>query len=130
MVESPLADFGTVREIFLLSMRTKSITENFFFSEKYVYSCFCNNSTHREFGCTTVRPYKVLLITCVVNCTAGTRTPRLCPVVSALGSESSWLGQGDEPLRSAGKKKRAPLLGLAKSIYYTVNCRYGILFSS
>ena len=30
MVELPLADFGTVREIFLLSMRTKSITENFF----------------------------------------------------------------------------------------------------
>ena len=30
LVELPLADFGTVREIFLLSMRTKSITENFF----------------------------------------------------------------------------------------------------
>ena len=28
-----------------------------------------------------VRPYKVLLLTCVVNCTAGTPTPRLCPVV-------------------------------------------------
>ena len=27
------------------------------------------------------RPYKVLLLTCVVNCTAGTPTPRLCPVV-------------------------------------------------
>ena len=30
---------------------------------------------------TTVRPYKVLLLTCVVNCTAGTPTPRFCPVV-------------------------------------------------
>ena len=29
---------------------------------------------------TTVRPYKVLLLTCVVNCTAGTPTPRLCSV--------------------------------------------------
>ena len=29
----------------------------------------------------TVRPHKVLLLTCVVNCTAGTPTPRLCPVV-------------------------------------------------
>ena len=28
-----------------------------------------------------VQPYKVLLLTCVVNCTAGTPTPRLCPVV-------------------------------------------------
>ena len=27
------------------------------------------------------RPYKVLLLTCVVNYTAGTPTPRLCPVV-------------------------------------------------
>ena len=29
----------------------------------------------------TIRPYKVLLLTCVVNCTAGTPTPQLCPVV-------------------------------------------------
>ena len=28
-----------------------------------------------------VRPYKVLLLTCVVNCTAGTPTPLLCSVV-------------------------------------------------
>ena len=28
-----------------------------------------------------MRPYKVLLLTCVVNCTAGTPTPRLFPVV-------------------------------------------------
>ena len=30
---------------------------------------------------TTLRPYKVLLLTCVVNCTAGTPTPRLWSVV-------------------------------------------------
>ena len=45
-------------------------------------------------------------------------------VVRALGSRVgrpglwSWPGQGVVPLRRAGKKKmRAPLLGLAKSIY-------------
>ena len=27
------------------------------------------------------QPYKVLLLTCMVNCTAGTPMPRLCPVV-------------------------------------------------
>ena len=47
----------------------------------------------------------------------------LSPVVSALGSESddpgSSPGQG-KALRHAAKKKKmqAPLLGLAKSIYY------------
>ena len=30
----------------------------------------------------------------------------------------SWPGQGIVPLRHAGKKMQAPLLGLAKSIYY------------
>ena len=45
------------------------------------------------------------------------------PVVSALGSELDDLGsipgQG-KALRRAGKKKmRAPLLGLAKSIYWS-----------
>ena len=43
------------------------------------------------------------------------------PVVSALGSESddpgSGRGQGLVPLGRAGKIMRAPLLGLAKSIY-------------
>ena len=29
----------------------------------------------------TVRLYKVLLLTCMANCTAGTPTPWLCPVV-------------------------------------------------
>ena len=70
----------------------------------------------------TIRPYKVLLLTCMVNCTAGTPTPQLCPVVSALGSESdNWdssPGRG-KVLRRVGKKKmRTPLLGLAKSIYH------------
>ena len=44
------------------------------------------------------------------------------PVVSALGSESddsgSSPGRDVMPLRRAGKKMRASLLGLAKSIYY------------
>ena len=35
----------------------------------------------RPYDRATARPYKVLLLTCVVNCTAGTPTPRLCSVV-------------------------------------------------
>ena len=35
----------------------------------------------KKFGCTTVWPYKVLLLTCVVNCTVGMPMPRLCLVV-------------------------------------------------
>ena len=73
----------------------------------------------RPYYRTTLRPYKVLLLTCVVNCTAGKPTPRLCSVISALVSESDDLGS------SPGRGKalcpwdvRAPLLGLAKSIYY------------
>ena len=44
---------------------------------------------------TTVRLYNVLLLTCVVNCTAGSSSP----VVSALGSES------DDPDSSPGRGK-------------------------
>ena len=55
-----------------------------------------NSSNHQAEKNLDVRPYKVLLLTCVVNCTAGTPTPRLCPVVSALGSES------DDPGSSPG----------------------------
>ena len=33
------------------------------------------------YDCTTIQLYKVLLLTCVVNCTAGTPMPWLCPVV-------------------------------------------------
>ena len=44
------------------------------------------------------------------------------PVVSALGSESDDPGSGRGkalcPWDVRGKKMRAPLLGLAKSIYY------------
>ena len=57
------------------------------------------NLNVRPYVRTTVWPYKVLLLTCVVNCTAGTPTPRLCPVVSALGSES------DDPGSSPGRGK-------------------------
>ena len=48
------------------------------------------------------------------------------PVVSAVGSESDNLGsspgwgKGVVPLRCVGKKMRALLLGLAKSIYYLI----------
>ena len=41
------------------------------------------------------------------------------PVVSALGSESDDLGSSPGQDKLCGKKKmQAPLLGLAKSIYY------------
>ena len=85
-----------------------------------------NPSSQKKFGCMTLRPYKVLLLTCVVNRTLGTPIPRLCPVVQwsvhwAL-SRMTWIlvlaGAMHVPLRRAGKKMRAPLLGLAKSIYY------------
>ena len=54
------------------------------------------------------------------------------PVVSALGSESDDQGSNPGwgkalcPWDVRGKKKRAPLLGLAKSIYYMGARRYGI----
>ena len=75
---------------------------------------------------TTLRPYKVLLLTCVVNSTAGTPTPRLCPVVqlSVCWAPSRTTrvlvlaGARRCVLETCGEKKmRAPLLGLAKSIY-------------
>ena len=54
------------------------------------------------------------------------------PVVSALGSESddpgSSPGRGKAlcPWDVRGKKMRAPLLGLAKSIYYNRNCLFAV----
>ena len=33
------------------------------------------------YDCMTIRLYKVLLLTCMVNCTVGMLMPRLCPVV-------------------------------------------------
>ena len=74
-----------------------------------------------------VQPYKMLLLTCMVNCTLGTPMPRLCPVVQwSVHWAPSWTTQ---VLVLAGarccalemcrkKKMRAPLLGLAKSIHY------------
>ena len=41
------------------------------------------------------------------------------PVVSALGSESD-AGARRCALETCGKKKKVPLLGLAKSIYYKI----------
>ena len=41
----------------------------------------CNPSSRKNVD---VRPYKVLLLTCVVNCAAGTPTPRRCSVVKWL----------------------------------------------
>ena len=75
-------------------------------------------SSRKKFGCTTVRPYKVLLLTCVVNCTAGTPTPRLCSVVQwsvhRAPSRTTWVlvlaGARLCFLETCGKKKmRAPL---------------------
>ena len=71
-----------------------------------------------------VRPYKVLLLTCVVNCVAGTPTPRRCSVVqwsvhwapSRTTQVLVLTGARRCTLETCRKKKmRAPLLGLAKS---------------
>ena len=75
-----------------------------------------------------LRPYKVLLLTCVVNCTAGTPTPRLRPVVqwsvhwAPSQTTRVLVLAGARPcaLGTCGEKMRAPLLGLAKSIYKTL----------
>ena len=81
----------------------------------------CNPSSRKNLD---VRPYKVLLLTCVVNCTAGTPTPRLCSVVQwsvhwAPSRTTRVLVLARErrcTLETFGKKIRAPLSGLAKSI--------------
>ena len=73
------------------------------------------------------RPYKVLLLTCVVNCTAGTPMPWLCTVVqwsvhwapSRTTRVLILAGARHCALETCEKKMRAPFLGLAKSIYYT-----------
>ena len=91
-----------------------------------------NSRTHQAekiwmYDHTTIRPYKVLLLTCVVNCTAGTPMPQPCPVVQ--WSVHWALSQMTRVLVLAGlrrcvletykkKKMRALLLGLAKSLYY------------
>ena len=74
----------------------------------------------------TVRLYKVLLLTCMAILYRGhTNAMALSssPVVSALGSESDDSGSGPGRVKALcprdvrEKKMRAPLLGLAKSIY-------------
>ena len=77
-----------------------------------------------------MRPHKVLLLTCMVNCTAGTPTPRLCSVVqwsvhwapSRTTRVLVLAGVRCRALETCGEKMRAPLLGLAKSIYYFGIC--------
>ena len=92
----------------------------------------------KKFGCMTVRPYnhttihlyKVLLLTCAVNCTVDTPMPRLFSVIQ--WSVHWALSQMTQVLVLAGarrcafemcrkKKMQAVLLGLAKPIYY-VTC--------
>ena len=80
----------------------------------------------RPYDRTTVQPYKVLLLICVVDCTAGTPTPQLCSVVqwsvhwapSRTTRVLVLAGARRCALETCGKKEkmRAPLLGLAKSI--------------
>ena len=89
---------------------------------------------------TTLRPYKVPFLTCVINCTAGISALRLCPVVQwsvhwAQGRTTRVLvlaGARRCALETYGKKKlRAPLLGLAKSKHYLCNeflCFYTFLW--
>ena len=86
-----------------------------------------NPSSRKKFGCTTVRLYKVLLLSCMVNCTAGTPMPRLCSVVQWSVhwtlSQTTWVLVLTRAWCCAletcrGKKKQALLLGLAKSICY------------
>ena len=81
------------------------------------------------YNCMTVQPYKVILLTCVVNCTAGTSTPQLCSVVQwSVHWAPSWItwvlvlaGARRCALETCEEKKTQALhLGLAKSIYYFV----------
>ena len=64
----------------------------------------------RPYDRTTVRPYKVLVLKCVVNCTAGTSTPWLCSVVqwsvrwASSGTTRVLVPAVARPLRRAGKK--------------------------
>ena len=74
------------------------------------------------YDCTTIQS---VTFTCMVNCTTGTLTPWLCPVVQwSVHWAASWTtrvlvlaGARHCALETGGKKKRAPLLDLAKSIY-------------
>ena len=69
-----------------------------------------------------VQPYKVLLLTCVVNCTTGMPMPWLCSVVQWsvhwAPSRTTWVLVLAGTSCVGKKKVQAPFLGLAKSIYY------------
>ena len=83
-----------------------------------------DRTTVRPYDRTTVRPYDHATINMHGQLYRGHANATALfnsPVVSALGSESgSSLGQGKAlcPWNVREKKMRAPLLGLAKSIYY------------
>ena len=80
----------------------------------------------------TVPPYKVLVLTCMVNCTAGKPTPQLCSVVwwsvHWAPSQTTWFlvlaGARHFALETCGgkKKMRALLLAFAKSIHNNYLC--------
>ena len=82
--------------------------------------------TVRPYNHTTIQLYKVLLLTCVVNCTMDTPMPRLCSVIQwsvhwALSRTTRVLVLAKArrcALEKCGKKKKkqALLLGLAKSM--------------
>ena len=81
----------------------------------------------QPYNSTTAQPYKVLLLTYMVKCTAGTPMPWLCSVVQwSVHWALRWMtwvlvvaGARCCALETCRKKKmRALLLGLAKFIYY------------
>ena len=92
--------------------------------DHHLISPYSNSGARRDqakkiwmYDRTTVRPHKVLLLTCVVNCTAGTATPRLCPVVQwsvhrAPSPTTRFLvlaGARRCAHKTCGKKMRGPL---------------------
>ena len=98
-----------------------------------------NSSNPSSWKNLDVRPYKVLLLTCLVNCTMGTPTSQLCSVVQWsvhwAPSRMTWVlvlaGARRCALEMCRKKKmRALLLGLAKSIYYKYSGALGHIHSN
>ena len=91
----------------------------------------------KKFVCTTIRLHKVLLLTCMINCTTGMPMPQLFPVVQWsvhwAPSQTTWLLVLARArccaLKTCRKNKMpAPLLGLAKSIYYSVNVHQNFFY--
>ena len=72
------------------------------------------------YDCTTIRLYKVLLLTCMVNCTVGTPMPWLCPVVQWsvhwAPSRTTWVvvlaGARRFALEMCGKKNASSAVRL------------------